>query len=110
MGLLDGIRRRLAAFSPQTVDVGSTLEDVAAVRRALLAEAARRGTSRGLSLTLLMEHTALDLVRIDLFQVVAHLEAEGELSNLQNDSFGNVKFDLTPRLREAAELSGGPAD
>ena len=93
MGLLERMRRTVDAL--RGPDLSADVEaELAAVRRAIRAEAQRRGTRTGLSLTLMMEHTAEDLRRVDLFQILAHLHAEGELARIEQDSFGNVKFDV----------------
>lgn len=91
MGLLDRMRRTVEAIRGPDLS-GNVEEELAAVRRAIRAEARRRGTRAGLSLTLMMEHTEEDLRRVDLFQVLAHLHATGELEGLEQDSFGNVRF------------------
>ena len=109
MGLRDRLRRKaetVSGLAPGTAgrEVGPTLDDVAAVRRAILREADRRGRDSGLSLTLLMEHALdhedLDYRRIDLHAVLGHLAASGDLVNVEQDSFGNLRFDVAPRLRE----------
>ncbi len=98
MSWLDRLRRRIESITPQTPDVGPTLDDVDRVRRALRAEARRLGRRDGLSLTLFLEHTALDVTRIDIYAVLPHLAAEGEIANVEADSFGNQRFDLTDKL------------
>ena len=97
MGLLDRLRSAVGALRGPELDADIEA-DIAAVRRAIRAESERRGTRAGLSLTLLMEHADEDLRRVDLFQILAHLQAEGELANLDQDSFGNIKFDLARLL------------
>ena len=97
MGLLDRLRGAASAFRGPELDA-DIQADIAAVRRAIRAESERRGVRAGLSLTLLMEHSDEDLRRLDLFQILAHLQAEGELANLVQDSFGNIKFDLARML------------
>lgn len=97
MGLLDRLRSAASAIRGPELDADIEA-DIAAVRRAIRAESERRGTRAGLSLTLLMEHADEDLRRVDLFQILAHLQAEGELANLDQDSFGNIKFDLARLL------------
>ncbi len=97
MGLFDGVRRRLSELNqvreaPQAE--AATMADVETVRRALLAEAARLGRRERISVTMLMEHAEEDLRRLDLFQILGHLDAEGEIANVEQDSFGNLKFDL----------------
>ena len=93
MGIFSGLRARLAALSATPEVEAATLADIETVRRAVRAEAARLGRRR-LSVTMLMEHSAEDLRRLDLFQIIAHLAAEGELQNVEQDSFGNLKFDF----------------
>ena len=97
MGLLDRLRGVASAFRGPELDADIEA-DIAAVRRAIRAESERRGVRASLSLTLLMEHSDEDLRRLDLFQILAHLQAEGELANLVQDSFGNIKFDLARML------------
>ena len=41
-----------------------------------------------------MEHATTDLPTIDLHARLGHLQAEGEIINVQDDSFGNLRFDL----------------
>ena len=101
MGIFSGLRARLAALSANPEVEAATLADVETVRRAVRAEAARLGRRRRLSVTMLMEHSAEDLRRLDLFQIIAHLAAEGELQNVEQDSFGNLKFDLGEMADEA---------
>ena len=99
MGLFDGLKRRLAALrSVQQAEQAqaATLADVDTVRRALRAEARRLGRRERISVTLLMEYSSEDLRQVDLFQILAHLDAEGEIVNVQQDSFGNLRFDLGP--------------
>lgn len=98
MGLFDGLRRRVAALrSVQQAEQAqaATLADVETVRRALRAEAQRLGRREGIAVTLLMEYSSEDLRQVDLFQILAHLDAEGEIVNVQQDSFGNLRFDLS---------------
>ncbi len=98
MGLLDRLRRRLDAITPHPPDVGPTLDDVDLVREALRAEARRLGRRDRISLAIFLEHTALDVTRIDIYAVLPHLAAEGEIANVEADSFGNQRFSLTERL------------
>ncbi len=100
MGLFDGLRRRfseLNAVRDATQAEAATLADVETVRRALSAESARLGRRDRISVTMLMEHSGEDLRRLDLFQILGHLDAEGEIRNVEQDSFGNLKFDLVKR-------------
>ena len=99
MGLFDGLKRRVAALrSVQQAEQAqaATLADVDTVRRALRAEALRLGRRERISVTLLMEYSSEDLRQVDLFQILAHLDAEGEIINVEQDSFGNLRFDLAP--------------
>ena len=105
MGIFSGLRARLAALRATPEVEAATLADVETVRRAVRAEAARLGGGRRISVTLLMEHSAEDLRRLDLFQIIAHLAAEGELRNIEQDSFGNLKFDLGEMADEAPPRS-----
>lgn len=97
MGLFEGLRRRLSALNEvreASQAEAATLADVATVRRALLAESQRLGRQERISVTMLMEHSDEDLRTVDLFQIIGHLDAEGEIRNVEQDSFGNLKFDL----------------
>ncbi len=99
MGLFDRLRRKLSALNEvreASQAEAATLADVETVRRALAAESRRLGRRERLSVTMLMEHSAEDLRTVDLFQIIGHLDAEGEIANVEQDSFGNLKFDLTP--------------
>ena len=102
MGLFERMRRTVEALRGPDPAAGAEA-GLAAVRRAIRAECERRGTSRNLSLTLMLEHTAEDLRRVNLFQTLAHLHAEGELSRLEQDSFGNIKFDVAELAGESAQ-------
>ena len=100
MGLFDGLRRRLSelnAVRDATQAEAATLADVETVRRALSEESKRLGRRDRISVTMLMEHSGEDLRRLDLFQILGHLDAEGEIRNVEQDSFGNLKFDLVER-------------
>ncbi|MCY3572435.1 MAG: hypothetical protein OXH19_13990 [Chloroflexi bacterium] len=97
MGLFEGLRRKLSALNEvreASQAEAATLADVATVRRALLAESQRLGRRERISVTMLMEHSDEDLRTVDLFQIIGHLDAEGEIRNVEQDSFGNLKFDL----------------
>lgn len=97
MGLFDGLRRRLIGLNEvreASQAEAATMADVATVRRALLAEASRLGRRDRISVTMLMEYSDEDLRTLDLFQILGHLDAEGEIANVEQDSFGNLKFDL----------------
>ena len=97
MGLFDGLRRRLSALNEvreASQAEAATFADVDTVRRALLAESQRLGRRERISVTMLMEYSAEDLRTVDLFQIIGHLDAEGEITNVEQDSFGNLKFDL----------------
>ena len=105
MGLFDALKRRLSALNEvreATQAEEATMADVATVRRALLVEAQRLGRRERISVTMLMEHSDEDLRRLDLFQIIGHLDAEGEIANVEQDSFGNLKFDLAT-LREESD-------
>ncbi|MDE2745804.1 MAG: hypothetical protein OXI41_07425 [Chloroflexota bacterium] len=104
MGLFEGLRRRLSALNEvreASQAEAATMADVNTVRRALLAESQRLGRRERISVTILMEFTDEDLRSVDLFQIIGHLDAEGEITNVEQDSFGNLKFDL-------ATLTGRP--
>lgn len=97
MGLFEGLRRRLSALNEvreASQAKAATLADVETVRRALLAESHRLGRRERISVTMLMEYSEEDLRTLDLFQIIGHLDAEGEIRNVEQDSFGNLKFDL----------------
>jgi len=97
MGLFEGLRRKLSALNEvreASQAEAATLADVATVQRALLAESQRLGRRERISVTMLMEHSDEDLRTVDLFQIIGHLDAEGEIRNVEQDSFGNLKFDL----------------
>ena len=97
MGLFDGLHRKLSALNDvreASQAEAATLADVDTVRRALLAESKRLGRRERISVTMLMEYSEEDLRTVDLFQIIAHLDAEGEITNVEQDSFGNLKFDL----------------
>ena len=97
MGLFEGLRRRLSALNEvreASQAEAATMADVDTVRRALLAESQRLGRRERISVTMLMEFTEEDLRSVDLFQIIGHLDAEGEITNVEQDSFGNLKFDL----------------
>ena len=97
MGLFEVLRRKLSALNEvreASQAEAATLADVATVRRALLAESQRLGRRERISVTMLMEHSDEDLRTVDLFQIIGHLDAEGEIRNVEQDSFGNLKFDL----------------
>ena len=93
MGLIERLRR--ATRGPT---IGPTPAEVARVRRALRMEARRRGQPTGLSMTQLLEHSTEPLRQVDIYAVIAHLAAEGEVTNLQQPSDGNMRFDLTEKL------------
>ena len=97
MGLIDRLRGKLSALNEvreASQAEAATMSDVETVRRALLAESRRLGRRERISVTMLMEHSAEDLRTLDLFQIIGHLDAEGEIANVEQDSFGNLKFDL----------------
>ena len=108
MALFDGLKRRFSALNAvreATQAEEATLADVATVRRALLGEAQRLGRRERISVTMLMEHSEEDLRRLDLFQIIGHLDAEGEITNVEQDSFGNLKFDLRARRDDTDRIS-----
>ncbi len=108
MGLFDGLRRKLSAFNDvreASQAEAATLADVETVRRALLAESQRLGRRERISVTMLMEYSEEDLRTVDLFQIIGHLDAEGEIRNVEQDSFGNLKFDLATLGRRANPTS-----
>ena len=108
MGLFDGLRERLGALRAPPEVEAATLADVDTVRRAIRAESDRLGPGRRISVTMLMEHSDEDLRRVDLFQIIAHLDAEGEVRNVEQDSFGNLRFEVGMMLGEGG-MSGGSA-
>ena len=98
MGLIERLRR--ATRGPT---IGPTPAEVARVRRALRMEARRRGQPTGLSMTQLLEHSTEPLRQVDIYAVIAHLAAEGEVTNLQQPSDGNMRFDLTEKLTKKSD-------
>ncbi len=98
MGLLDRFRRRKAGAPGETRQVGATMDDVERLRQALRDEADRLGRATGLSMTLFMEYTQMDLTGVELYELFGYLHAQGDIANVEQDSFGNLKFDLTERL------------
>ena len=97
MGLFDGLRRKLSALNEvreASRAEALTQADVETLRRALVAEARRLGRRERISVAMLMEHSEEDLRTVDLFQIIGHLDAEGEITNVDQDSFGNLRFDL----------------
>ena len=103
MGIFQRLLRRSApARRGDAREIGPTEADIQALRRALLEEARRLGRERQLALTLFMEHTTLNLAGIDLFAVLGHLKGAGEITNVVEDSIGNLKFDLTETLKRRA--------
>lgn len=108
MGLFDGLRRKLSALNEvreATQAEAATLADVDTVRRALLAESERLGRRERISVTMLMEYSDEDLRTVDLFQIIGHLDAEGEIGNVEQDSFGNLKFDLATMKHRSTDGS-----
>lgn len=108
MGLFDGLRQRLSALKEvreATQAEAATMADVETVRRALLAESRRLGRRERISVSMLMENTQEDLRAVDLFQIIGHLDAEGEIGNVEQDSFGNLKFDLETLARRDDPIS-----
>lgn len=92
MGLLSRIRRALQVEpAPQG---GDPQADLATVRAALEAEAVRLQRRSRLSLTMLMEFAEADMTQIDLHAALGHLQSRGEIRNVRDDSFGNLRFDL----------------
>jgi len=41
-----------------------------------------------------MEYSTADLTVVDLHGALGHMQARGEIVNVQEDSFGNLRFDL----------------
>ena len=88
------LRRLRAALRPYPIPQRDAAADVAIVRAALEAEARRLGRRSRLSLSLLMEFSQADLIGIDLHAALGHLQARGEIIDVQEDSFGNLRFGL----------------
>ncbi len=97
------LRRLRAALRPYPVPRRDPAADVAIVRAALEAEARRLGRRSRLSLSLLMEFSEADLIGIDLHTVLGHLQAQGEIIDVQEDSFGNLRFGLPPDPPEPSD-------
>jgi hypothetical protein len=101
MGLLDRLRRRLqdhAGVPPDQRQVGVTDIDLAAFRAALRREADRLGRTDRLSLSVFMEHTDYSLAHAHLHDMLLALAAAGDIVHLEQDSFGNARFDVTPMV------------
>lgn len=101
MGLLDRFRRRLqdeAGVPLGQREVGVTEADLAAFRRALLREAERLGRTDRVSLSVFMEHTDYSLAHADVHGMLLALAAAGDIVRLEQDSFGNARFDVTPMV------------
>ena len=90
------LRRLRAALRPYPIPQSDPHADLAVVRSALEAEARRLGRRSRLSLSLLMEFSQADLIGIDLHAALGHLQARGEIIDVQEDSFGNLRFGLPP--------------
>lgn len=103
MGLIDRFRRRFTVASSARLDVGMSEHHIDSLRRALLAESRRLERPTGLSLTVLLEHTDLDVRRIDIYEILGYLQAQGEIENVEQDSMGNLRWDLSDRLRQPPE-------
>ena len=90
-----GIFRRLReAFQPPDQSAADPQAGLETVRQALEAEALRLNRRSRLSLTMLMEFSDADLTAVDLHATLGYLQAQGEILNVQDDSFGNLRFDL----------------
>ena len=90
------LRRLRAVLRPYPIPQRDPHADLAVVRAALEAEARRLGRRSRLSLSLLMEFSEADVVGIDLHAALGHLQARGEIIDVQEDSFGNLRFGLPP--------------
>ena len=90
------LRRLRAVLRPYPVPQRDPHADLAIVRGALEAEARRLGRRSRLSLSLLMEFSEADLTGIDLHATLGHMQAQGEIIDVQEDSFGNLRFGLPP--------------
>lgn len=90
------LRRLRAALRPYPIPQRDPHADLTVVRAALEAEARRLGRRSRLSLSLLMEFSEADVVGIDLHAALGHLQARGEIIDVQEDSFGNLRFGLPP--------------
>ena len=69
-------------------------DDVKLVHKALLKESHRLGRNKVISLTIFMEHTDLDFTGIDIYAALAVLEASNKNMDVEEDSFGNRRFQL----------------
>ena len=92
------LQRLRDAFQVDPVANRDPHVDLATVRGALESEAERLGRRSGLSLSLLMEYAPADLREIDLHEMLGHLQTRGEIVNVRDDSFGNLRFDLREAL------------
>ncbi len=101
MGLFDRFRRSMqdrAGPPPSQRQVGPSESDIERVKRALLREAERLGRTERLSLSVLLEHTEPGIALLDLHPILVHLAATGDLDGMEQDSMGNVRFDVTPMV------------
>ena len=94
MDLLSRLRDALGAPAAPERDPQA---DLRTVRRALEAEATRLGRRERLSLSLLLEYSPEDLTLIDVHGALGHLHETGEIRDVQEDSFGNLRFALGDR-------------
>lgn len=113
MGILDRFRRHMpmpargAHWGPPSARGMATMEEVWWVCAALVRESERLGRRENLSLSIFLEHAAPDVAQVEIYAVLGHLEAEGEIANVRRPSDGNLRFDLTERLFRVA--GGGAA-
>ena len=91
MGLLSRIRDALG--TPDMPDRDLQV-DLTTVRRALEGEADRLQRRERLSHSLLLEYSDEDLTLIDVHGALGHLQQAGEIRDVEEDSFGNLRFDL----------------
>ena len=96
------LRRLRAALRPYPIPQRDPHADLAVVRAALEAEARRLGRRSRLSLSLLMEFSEADVVGIDLHATLGYMHAQGEIIDVQEDSFGNLRFGLPPEPPDRA--------
>lgn len=98
MGILDRFRRHMAMPARPAARGMATLEEVRRVRVALVRESERLGRRENLSLSIFLEYGGAEVATVEIYAVLGHLEAEGEIVNVRRPSDGNLRFDLTERL------------
>ena len=107
MGILDRFRRSPTLSTRGMAARGvATLEDVRRVRAALVRESERLGRKENLSLSIFLEYGGEDVAAVEIYAVLGHLEAEGEIAIVRRPSDGNLRFDLSEKLLRAVGEGG----